>query len=177
MSSTTTRRFTQRPIKRAVPALLLALAVLVLGVAGTATAAKLITGNQIKNNTVSTKDIKNGTVKQKDLNKSVNAKLNAPSVKGYQVVTATETVPTAGQTFLGVACPLGKVVQSGGSTWEDTSIETATISSAPRKVIRGDALLYAEPDPGFADGWAVEARHNGLDPQDLTVYAICVSPN
>ena len=69
MSSTTTRRF-----HKAVPALLLALAVLVVGLAGTATAAKLITGKQIKNATITATDVKNGSLKEADLKKGVKAK-------------------------------------------------------------------------------------------------------
>jgi len=171
MSSTTTRRF-----HKAVPALLLALAVLVVGVAGTATAAKLITGKQIKNETITATDVKNGSLKEADLKKGVKAKLNAPSVKGYEVVTESVTVGSGSQETAYVACTAGKVVLSGGSLWEDTSVETLIISSLPQRVIRGDALLYDDPQPGFADGWKVEARHNGLDPQDLTAYAICVNP-
>lgn len=172
MSSTKTRRNTL-----AVPALFLALAVLIVGVAGTATAAKLITGKQIKDNTVTTKDIKNGTLKPKDMNKTVKAKLNAPSVKGYQVVTATELVESAGQHTVYVACPVGKVVMSGGGQFANTETDTQIISSAPQTVIRGDSLLFDDPQPGLADGWKLEAKHNGLDPQNLTAYAICVSPN
>ncbi|HET9421723.1 MAG TPA: hypothetical protein VFO49_11340 [Nocardioides sp.] len=170
MSSSTTRRF------KAVPALLLALAVLVVGVAGTATAAKLITGKQIKNETITAKDVKNGSLKEADLKAGVKAKLNAPSVKGYEVVTETVTVGSGSQETVYVACTAGKVVTAGGSLWENTSVETAIISSLPQRVIRGDALLFDDPQPGFADGWKVEARHNGLDPQDLTGYAICVNP-
>jgi hypothetical protein len=171
MSSTTTRRNTL-----SVPALLLALAVLVVGISGTATAAALITGKQIKNSTITHKDVKDGSLKQADLKPKVRAKLNAPSVNGYQVVTETVEVESGGQTTVFLACPLGKVVMSGGSQWEDTSIDTWIISSAPRFVIRGDALLFDEPKPGFADGWKIEAKHNSLNPQDLTAYAICVSP-
>jgi hypothetical protein len=172
MSSTTTRRN-----RLSVPALLLALAVLAVGIAGTATAAKLITGKQIKNSTITSKDVRNGSLKEVDLKPKVKAKLNAPSVKGYQVVTETVEVPTDSQNTVYVACPLGKVVMSGGSMWEEPDVlDTTIVSSLPQKVIRGDALLFTDPEPGFADGWMVEGSHNGLDAQDLTAYAICVNP-
>ncbi len=175
-STTTTRRFTQRRLSGAVPALFLALAVLIVGIAGTATAAKLITGKQVKNETLTHKDVKNGTLKEKDLKPGVKAKLNAPNVSGYEVVTETILVGSGSQDTAFVPCTAGKVAMGGGGQWEDTSVETVTISSLPQRVIRGDALLYAEPEPGFADGWKVEARHNGLDPQNLTAYVICVDP-
>ena len=172
MSSTITRRNT-----RFVPALLLALAVLVGGVAGTATAAKLITSKQIQNETIKSKDVKNGSLKEKDLRPKVKAKLNAPSVKGYEVVTETVLVGSGSQETLFVACPLGKVVMSGGSMWENTDAAAEIVSSLPQTVIRGDALLFDDPQPGFADGWKIEAKHNNLNPNNLTAYAICVSPN
>jgi len=171
MSSTTPRRIT-----KSVPALLLALAVLVIGVAGTATAAKLITGKQVKNESLTHKDVKNGSLKEADLKPGVKAKLNAPNVKGYEVVTETVLVGSGSQETAYVPCTAGKVAMGGGGEWEDTSVETVTISSLPQRVIRGDALLYAAPESGFADGWKVEARHNGLNPQNLTAFVICVKP-
>lgn len=171
MSNTTTRRF------KSVPALFLALAVLVVGVAGTATAAKLITGKQIKNGTITNVDVKNGSLKEVDLKPKVKAKLNAPSVKGYEVVTETVLVGSGSQDTVFVACPAGKVVMSGGGQFEDTQTAAEIVSSVPQFVIRGDALLFDDPKPGFADGWKLEAKHNNLNPNNLTAYAICVSPN
>ncbi len=172
MSNTTiTRRF------KSVPALLLALAVLVVGIAGTATAAKLITGKQIKNETITHADVKNGSLKEKDLKPKVKAKLNAPSVKGYEVVTESVLVGSGSQDTVFIACPLGKVVMSGGGQFEDTQSATEIVTSAPQFVVRGDSLLFDDPQPGFADGWKLEAKHNSLNPNTLTGYAICVSPN
>lgn len=168
---------TTRTITKSVPALLLALAVLLVGVAGTATAAKLITGKQIKDSSITSKDVKDGALGQADLKGGVKAKLNAPSVNGFEVVKETVLVGSGSQDAAYVACPAGKLAMGGGGQWADTSVETVLIGSVPQRVIRGDALLYADAEPGLADGWKVEARHNGLDPQNLTVYVICVSPN
>jgi len=52
---------------RTIPAALLAVVVLVVALAGTATAAKLITGKNIKDNTVTTKDVRNGSLKAADV--------------------------------------------------------------------------------------------------------------
>ncbi len=52
---------------RTVPAALLAVVVLIVAMAGTATAAMLITGKDIKNDTVTTYDIKNGSLKGVDV--------------------------------------------------------------------------------------------------------------
>ncbi len=172
MTSTTTRR----RITTSVPALLLALAVVLVGLAGTATAAKLITGKQVKNESLTHKDVKNGSLKEADLKPKVKAKLNAPSVKGFEVVTETILVGSGGQETVFVACPFGKVVMSGGGQFEDTTSATEIVSSAPQFVVRGDSLLFDDPKPGFADGWKLEAKHNSLNPNTLTAYAICVSP-
>lgn len=57
---------------------------LVIGVAGTATAAKLITGKDIKDGTITAKDIKPGAIGEKQLTGSVKSKLNANGAQGTQ---------------------------------------------------------------------------------------------
>lgn len=173
---------------KTVSALFLAVAVLLVAMAGAATAARLLTGKDIKNNSISGadirnnsvkgKDLKDGNVKEADLDPAVKSKLNAPNVAGYEVVTAVTEVESDGQNTSFVACTAGKVAVGGGGTWENSDITDAVIEgSAPQKVIRGDALLFTDADPGFADGWKVDGKHNGLDPQDLTAYVICVDPS
>jgi len=174
--------------RRALPAVLLTAIVLAVAFAGGATAAKLITGKNIKNNTVTTQDIKNkslkgsdvkdGSLAEADLNGAVKGKLNAPRVKGYEVVEATELVESDGETTVYVACTAGKVAVGGGGAWQDLGITTTMLEgSRPMKAIRGDALLFAEAEPGFADAWGISGKHTGLNPQNLTAYVICVSPS
>ncbi len=59
---------------------LVAAVILVLAFAGTATAAKMITGKQIKNSSLTGKDLKNGSVKAADL--SAGAKKTLTGAKG-----------------------------------------------------------------------------------------------
>ena len=59
---------------------LVAAVILVFAFAGTATAAKLITGKQVKNNSLTGKDLKNGSVKAADL--SAGAKKTLIGAKG-----------------------------------------------------------------------------------------------
>jgi hypothetical protein len=180
--------------RRALPALLLSAVVLAVAFAGGATAAKMITGKQIKNNTVTTKDIKNkslkgldvkdgsltgadvkdGSLAEADLNAAAKSKLNAPSVAGYEVVQVSEEIESDGEATVYVACTTGKVAVGGGGIWEDLTVTTAIEGSKPMKVI-GD--FFAEPDAGFADAWGISGKHNGLNPQDLTAFVICVSPS
>ncbi len=161
----------------AVPALLLSVVVLIMAIAGTATAAKLITGKDIANGTVSSKDVKDGSLGEKDLKGKVKAKLNAPAVSGYEVVSETTLIGSGSQDTAFAPCSAGKVVVSAGYTWSNDQQDNAVYSSVPQKVIRGDALLYAPADPGFADGWKLEVENFGLDPQDLTLTVICVDPS
>lgn len=57
---------------------------LVIGVAGTATSAKLITGKDIKDGTITAKDIKPGAIGEKQLSESVKSKLEITVTQGVQ---------------------------------------------------------------------------------------------
>lgn len=65
-------------------AYVIAILALVLSMAGAATAGGLITGKQIKNNSVTSKDIKNGTLHLKDINGK--SRPFAPPPKGMTIV-------------------------------------------------------------------------------------------
>jgi hypothetical protein len=67
--------------------LLIAIAILVVGIIGTAGAASLITGKDIKNNSLKTADVKNHTLKKKDLKKGL-----AASLKGEPGTDGTDGV-------------------------------------------------------------------------------------
>ncbi|MDQ4053940.1 MAG: hypothetical protein M3237_14725 [Actinomycetota bacterium] len=172
--------------RRALPAVLLTAIVLAVAFAGGATAAKLITGKNIKNNTVTTQDIKNkslkspdvkdGSLSEVDLNGSVKSKLNAPSVKGYEIKSVTQEVPVDGEVTLVVGCSPGKVALSGGGMWEDITDVTAIKESTPGKVL-GEDQLFAPVDGNYANGWRIVGGHNSLEVRDLTAYVICVHPN
>lgn len=190
-SSSTTRS------RISVPALVLSVVVLIVAMAGSATAARLITGKDIKNNTVTSADLKNKNVKSADLldngvkgrdvrdgalgtadlNDTVNAKLNAPAVHGYEVVTESTLFGSGSEGAVYLACTAGKVVLTAGYSWDDTTVPTTVFRNSPAKVIRGDSLLWAEPEAGFADGWVIEGENGGLDPQHLTGYIVCVDPS
>ncbi len=67
---------------RTVPAVVLAVAVIVLSIAGSATAAKLVTGKQIKNNSVASVDLKNNNVAGVDVK---NQSLTGADVKAGSI--------------------------------------------------------------------------------------------
>lgn len=108
-------------------AVVVAVIALVLSAGAGATASILITGKQIKNNTVTTKDIKNRTLKAKDISLGAKKKLRgatgatgatgpagpagASGISGFQLVTNTLAVP-GGISMLtapvSASCPAGK---------------------------------------------------------------------
>lgn len=183
---------------RKTPVALVAASVLLVGVgAGSATAGALITGQDIKNGTItgkdvkksglkakhvkdgslSGKDVKDGSLGEADLAGGVKAKLNAPAVAGYEVVTETVQVPTDGENTAYVACSEGKVAVGGGGGFTALDLTNEIETSIPQSVIRGDSLLFDDAKPGFADGWKVHGKHSGLMEEDLTAYVICVDPS
>lgn len=186
-----------RTATRFVPALALSAVVIATVTAGSAVAADVITGKDIKNSTITSidikngsltgsdvkdssltgKDVKNGTLGEGELSAGTKKKLNKPNVQGYQVVTQTVTVPTAGQTSLFLFCPAGKVVLSGGSSWSDEALATDAVTneSFPGKQI---GEFFGPLEAGdVANAWKITAEHNNLDPQELTGYAVCVNPS
>ena len=126
-------------LRNGIPAILIAGALLVGSAAGGASAALLITGKQIKDNTVTTKDIKNGTLDTKDMSAKTITSLKgargpagiagatgptgpagASGVSGYQLVSnsAVVTPDTGGEVT--ATCPAGKRLLSGAASWTDS---------------------------------------------------------
>lgn len=174
-------------IARLVPAAVLSAAVVVSATAGSAVAAKLVTGADVKNGSLTSVDVKNkslkgadvkpGSLTQTQLAPAVKKKLAKPNVVGYQVVSETVSIPTAGQGQAIVFCPAGKVAITGGAQWEDGALETAASlqESYPGKAV---GEFFAELEPGdVADAWKVSGEHNNLESVDLTAYVVCVDPS
>ena len=118
---------------RTVMAVVVAVIALVLSAGAGATASLLITGKQIRNNTVTSADIKNRTLKAKDLSRGAKSKLRGPAgvagpqgpagpagpagliglpgLSGFEVVTQSLPIPaglTTVTTPVTAACPAGK---------------------------------------------------------------------
>jgi hypothetical protein len=183
------------------PALLIAfVAGLVLACAGTATAAKLITGKQIKD----------GTITSKDLSKAVQAQLakagaagpagaagaqGEPGAKGaagepgpagpaglsgVEVKTMIQAVTSGGTGAGTVACPPGKVVLSGGVTVAGGGAGTSYVQrSAPTKVgfdKDGKPVVFSYPVDGQpANGWEFQAVNQSGAARQLVGYAVCAT--
>lgn len=134
-------------------AVTVAVIALVLSAGAGATASMMITGKQIKNNTVTTKDIKNRTLKAKDLSLGAKNKLRgatgatgpagpagASGISGFQLVTNSVPIGSLlGSTdSVTAACPAGKKAISA------TAAYAAPLNGLLSQVVRqGDAAFKA----------------------------------
>jgi hypothetical protein len=104
---------------RVVTIAILSVAVLFVGLAGTATAAKLLTGKDIKNGSITGKDIKNGTVASKDIKNGTIAgtDIKTGSIAGSKLNdSAKTTVRFAEDSTTGINLP----------TCTDTALDDCT---------------------------------------------------
>lgn len=114
-----------KPTARTALTIIVAVVALVVSAGAGATAARMITGKDIKNGTVTSADVKNRSLKAKDFSARAKSKLRgptgatgatgatgpqgAPGISGFEVVTRTVTVPALGGTAtVAAACPAGK---------------------------------------------------------------------
>lgn len=131
-------------VRRGIPTIAIAGALVVASATSGATAALVITGKQIKDNTVTTKDIKNGTLTTKDLKSSTVTALKgaagpagpagpagaagaagAPGISGYQIVTQSTLIAPNDGAEITASCPSGKKVLSAAAELEDSYDGTA----------------------------------------------------
>lgn len=96
---------------RVVPTLALASAVVVVSVAGSATAAKMITGKQVKNGTITSVDVRNNTITGVDVK---NGTVAGADVKDGSITGADLGDGTVGAAELGEASVGGKAFVPGG---------------------------------------------------------------
>ncbi len=186
--------------------LFLAVAALVLAMAGSATAALMVGSENIKKNAVASKHLKKQAVKAKHVKSgAIKAKHLAPEVRkglagpagqkgesgaqgaqgiagpsgasGYQVVTSAAKNINAGSWGAQIVwCPTGKVAIGGGVS--PSSINAVVTSNYP--IIHDDADPgpgYAAPNAGSADGWHGGATNNGTSATQLRTFAICMNAN
>jgi hypothetical protein len=145
-------------LRRGVPTIAIAGALLVMSAAGGATAALVITGKQIKDNSITTKDVKNGTLKSKDLAAATVAALEGNTgatgpagptgpqgpagptgatggFTGVQRVSVDRAITASGDyygsAFVTVACPNGKIAVSGGYYLASSAVDVAVHTSRP----------------------------------------------
>jgi hypothetical protein len=164
------------------PSMIVAVIALLCALSGTATAAALITGAQIKNNTVSSLDLTNNGVKSVDvLNGSLKAvdfapgqlpagpagpagpqgpagpagPQGAPGVAALEIVMASTASDSTGSKIAEATCPGGKVLVGGGARIVGAAGNTALDESYPLSQVKWRATATEVNVTGV--NWRVDA--------------------
>lgn len=151
--------------RRPSPGAVVAIAAVVLAGAGSATAARVITGKQIKNSSITGADVKNRSLRRGDfrpgeLPAGARGPQGAPGAQGppgaagapgFGVLRYPQTVTTfsIGQAEqIGTSCPSG-TFPTGGSAW---AVDSATRTVDHPEVITSQGIVFnpAGPDGYFA---------------------------
>jgi hypothetical protein len=156
---------------------------LLLTVGGTAVAAELITGKDVKNGSLTGKDVKNKSLRPKDFKGSVRGPAGAAGAQGpagaagatgpaglvaLQYVEGPTVTLLAG-TGVGanVMCPVGTSVVSGGGRPMTVGPDVILDSSFPIDGADADTV----PD----DGWAVNYNNPTVSNSNFRVNAVCAT--
>jgi hypothetical protein len=154
-------------------------------------AARSITGKDVKNGSLTGKDIKNGSITAADLASRVGRRgatgakgdtgpagvqgisgaPGAPGLSGLQIVSATSSLDSNSYKSQAVTCPAGKTAISGGSSNAAASqpAPLAVVVSQPAK--NGIGASAGETP----DGWFVAMNEeSAFAPNwNVTAYAVC----
>jgi hypothetical protein len=156
---------------RPVVAVLVAVIALLLTVGGTAVAAKLITGKDIKNGSLTGKDVKNKSLTPKDFKGSVQGPAGAAGPAGLVALHYIEgpTIVVLANTQVGASalCPEGTSVVSGGGRVFTIGPDVILDTSLPIDGADADTV----PD----DGWAVNYNNPTASNSNFRVYAVCAA--
>ena len=152
------RRFLRLPS----PAMGVAMIALAVALGGTATAGGLLlTGADIKDNSLTGADVKNASLTARDFRGTIPA-----SVDVDHLVSDEFTNPAESQTFGSVACEPGTTVVGGGVATSGGWGLQRVNASYP---VAGDGT-----DEQGTGGWGVYVDNNDTAPHRFWVYAICV---
>jgi hypothetical protein len=137
------------------PGVTLGAIAVVIASAGSATAASVITGRQIKNGTITSADIKNRSVSTRDLrpgavtssaiDPATTAALQAAVVTSR--VAASQDIPGFTSAEISVDCPPGQVATGGGGRLAQNPARGVLLASTPKL-----------GDDGMPRGWTVVLR-------------------
>jgi hypothetical protein len=170
----------------------LVVAVLNLGVTGTAVAGHLLTGKDVKNGSLRGKDLKKGTITDREVSAKTLQGLTGPAgpqgpkgdqgtqgiqgIQGIQGPTgpaqvvirigSTISVAAGDNGSIGVNCHAGERATGGGVSGGGTLIHESFPTT-------GNQALPAEG--ATATGWHVSAVNGTGTTQQLTAYVMCAS--
>jgi hypothetical protein len=153
-------------------------AALVLVTAGSATAAGLITGKDIKNGSVTSKDVKNGSLVLKDFKKSERGKLVGPAgpAGGTGATGATGAAGPAGASAFAPP-PSGTVVRGGGIFNVTVSAVTALRDYAPLPITTTQVISDSGPARNLYWGTQNAAFLNDADTNGVLCPGTAASPD
>lgn len=158
-------------------ALLVAVLALLIGFAGSATAAVVVTGKQIKDGTVTTADIQNGTIESVDVkDESLSQADFFDTVAGPAGPKGDTGAPgphgTSGLVYIVEGVDIGK---------RATRIVTATCPPGTHVVSGGGSntgrghLVETTPTNAFGDAWRVIYRNTTDTAISAYAWALCVT--
>ena len=164
------------------PAMMVAFVALFVAGAGSATAAKLITGKQIKNSSITSKDVRNGSLLRKDFRSAQlpRGPQGLPGIAGragrdgFGQVTYTSGVVenvTSGDYFF--PCPAG-LVPTGGDAYAFD--DQNTVDPTDDAIVPGIPIadyFYAD-NSAVPNAWAATITI-GAEDVDLIIEAICAN--
>lgn len=158
---------------RLVPALLLAIAVVVVSIAGSASAAKLITGKQIKNGSIASIDVRNANLTGVDVKDGSLTRADLRAASRTSVVSAPGSdigvfIPTCDDTGL-TSCPALRTIAIVPGTQLVTVTATIDnfVAGDPSKVnrcglVQGESVLAEARFSLSANGTVGENEHFSL---------------
>ncbi len=138
------------------PALAVALVALFVALGGSAYAALIITGKNVKNGSLTTKDVKNKSLLAGDFKAGQLPAGPAGKNGATNVVVRSASFTTSGS----VTCNSGETATGGGVEGLD-SVDVIVMTSRP------------EPASGVPKGWFAQLRAAG---EPGIVYVLCASP-
>lgn len=149
--------------------------VLTAGTSG-AVAGAMITGKQIKNNTVTTKDIKNGTVQSADLSAPLQAGAapGARPLAGYELVTVLgESVAAGASGSARAVCPAGKQIVGGSGAWFGFGLGDGVLNRVYFEHFENG--VASTPTATNANSIRVVGTNDAASSLALKAYAICAT--
>ena len=169
------------------PSMMVAFVALFVAGAGTATAAKVITGKQIKNSSITSTDVKNGSLLRKDF-KSVQLPRGPQGLPGtagragrdgfgqvaYVAGEVLDVAPGAPPTDHFFSCPDGLVPVGGDAYAFDDKSTPATDDDEIVPSVDIAEYFYADGS-ATPDSWAATIDNNTAQTVDLIIEAICAN--
>jgi hypothetical protein len=178
--------FKHLPRRRPSPAIVVAILAAVFACAGTATAARVITGKQIKDSSITSTDVKNGSLLKGDFKRGqLPAGATGPQglrgpagppgangVNGFGTLRYPENVVSFSNgelDLVGTLCPAG-TYPTGGSAW---AADTATGLTDHPEVITSQGLAFTQG--GVGNGYFATVNDVASGDVDVVVDVVCAN--